>query len=98
MIVTLDEMKSHLNVTFPDDDVLIQSKIDAAQSLIESELGFLIETQYPTTVPPALMEAVKQTAAHFYENREAVISGTIVAEMPISATDIIRSFRNWSFG
>eukprot|EP00913_Durusdinium_trenchii_P021274 g19987.t1 len=65
-------MKSHLGVTDDADDDLITAKIDAAQAWIESFLGYEIEDEFET--PPAdLVEAVKQQAAHFFENREAVL-------------------------
>lgn len=104
-IVTMDQVKAQLNQTLDLDDALILRKIDAAQSHIENLLGFKIETQYPpttddppaSTVPPALAECVCQLAAHWYENREAVLVGVNAQALPIGVEDIVREFRNWSW-
>ena len=96
MSVSLDDMKAHLNVTFSDDDALITSKVAAAQSIVEAELGFVLAEKFTDTIPAALLEAIKQVAAHLYENREAV-SEYRAYDLPHSADDIVRNFRNWSF-
>jgi hypothetical protein len=70
MIVTVDQMKDQLNVLSSDDDEIIERKIAAAQSHIERLLGFKIEETYGGTdqeeIPPALVEAVCQLAAHWF--------------------------------
>ncbi|AQZ50531.1 head-tail connector protein [Martelella mediterranea] len=101
MIVTLDEMKAHLNITGDQDDALIGKKIAAAQNHIERLLGFKIEETYggaeQEDVPESLAEAVMQLAAHWYENREAVIVGVTAIPMPLGVREIIREYRDWSF-
>lgn len=101
MIVTLDEMKAHLNITGDQDDALIGKKIAAAQNHIERLLGFKIEETYggaeQEDIPASLAEAVMQLAAHWYENREAVIVGVTAIPMPLGVREIIREYRDWSF-
>ncbi|WP_421360287.1 head-tail connector protein [Agrobacterium rosae] len=101
MIVTVPEMKAQLNLTgIPgtDDDALIERKIMAAQDYIERLLGFKIETTYPDGIPPSLVEAVCQTAAHWYENREATLVGVSAQELPFGVWPIVNEFREYSFG
>ena len=98
-IVTLDDMKEHLALTGDqqDDDMLIQIKLDAAQSLIERMLGFGLIERYAVAyaVPPDLREAVMQLAAWWYENREAVMErGT---PLPFGVAEIVEANRDWSF-
>ncbi len=97
MIVDVPTLKEQLRVDFEDDDALVGRKIAAAQDLIERHLGFRIEEEYPTDVPPALTEAVCQLVGHWYENREAVIVGVSAQELPLNVADIVREYRNWSW-
>jgi len=47
-----------------------------------------------TNTPPApIVHAVKMLAAHFYENRRAVIVGTISSEIPYGIKAIINPYR-----
>ena len=47
-----------------------------------------------TTVPHKYKQAIRLLAANFYENREATISGTIIAEIPYALKMLIYSLRN----
>jgi hypothetical protein len=104
MIVTVPELKEQLNIT-PDlgsgDDAMLGRKIAAAQGYIERLLGFKIEETYggedQDEVPPALAEAVLQTAAHWYENREAILVGVSAQELPFGVLSIVNEYREYSF-
>lgn len=104
-IVSLAQLKEQLNLS-PDlgtgDDALLGRKIEAAQNHIERLLGFKIEETYGGTdqeeIPPSLVEAVCQVAAHWYENREATLVGVTAQELPFGVWDIVREYREWSFG
>lgn len=105
MIVDVELLKQQLNATgIPgtDDDALIERKIDAAQNHIERLLGFKIEETYGGTdqdeIPPALVEAVCQLAAHWYENREATLVGVSAQELPFGVWQIVNEYREYSFG
>ncbi|MGO7541858.1 head-tail connector protein [Rhizobium ruizarguesonis] len=93
-IVDLVAAKAHMNVTFSDDDNLIEGKIEAAQAHIESLLGFAIEEEFET-VPADLKQAVLALVAHFYENREA--TGVNLFEVPMSVWDVVRQRRSYAF-
>lgn len=97
MIVSLEELKAHLNITTAIDDALLPAKIAAAQSQLEGWLGYAIEEEYDD-VPPALKEAVLQLAAHWYENREATLVGVNAQSLPLGFEDIVANFRRYSFG
>lgn len=82
---------------------LIANDADAAAN------GFKLETNSPAvtlsgptmtggvTPLPAIAEAVRRLAAHFYENREAVMVGASVDELPLGVWDLITPFRKWGF-
>jgi len=98
-IITLDEMKEHLAWTDDlgtDDDAVIQRCVDGAQMLIEAHLGHSIAETYDTT-PAPLGVAVAMLAAHFYENREAVVTGTIATPLPWAVDSIVDAYRDRSF-
>ena len=97
MIVDLPTLKEHLRVDFSDDDAVIERKIAAAQDHIERHLGYVIAEEYPDGAPAALVEAVCQLVGHWYEHREAVVTGTITSDMPLNVADIVREYRNWSW-
>ncbi|QFY60365.1 phage gp6-like head-tail connector protein [Rhizobium grahamii] len=96
-VVTLDEMKAHLGVTDDADNTLIEGKIAAAQAWIEQYLGYEIETEFPDEVPADLVDAVKQQAAHAFENRESTVVGVTIQAAPNGVEDVIRNRRNYSW-
>ncbi|MFS8123772.1 head-tail connector protein [Rhizobium sp. BR 250] len=105
MIVSLTELKQQLNLTpdfGTDDDGLLERKISAAQNHVERLLGFQIEETYGGTdqdeIPPALVEAVCQLAAHWFENREATLVGVNGQELPFGVWQIVNEYREYSFG
>jgi uncharacterized phiE125 gp8 family phage protein len=46
-----------------------------------------------TNRPPALVQAVKMFIAHLFTNREAVVTGTITAEIPLGFQALCAQFR-----
>lgn len=95
-IVTTAEMKAHLNIIDNVDDSLIDSKVSAAQTMLEQQLGYAIEDEFEEP-PDDLREAVCLLAAHFYENREATVIGVSASLLPLGVKDIIRERRNYSW-
>lgn len=45
------------------------------------------------SVPTAIKQAIMIVVAHWFEHREPVITGTIVAEVPMSATALLGPYR-----
>ena len=98
MIVDLATVKQQLGVTTDLDDAMIERKIGAAQDHVERLLGYKIEEEFaPGAIPPSLVEAVCQLAAHWYENREATLVGVSAQQLPLGVQDILREYRSWSF-
>ncbi|GGA81239.1 hypothetical protein GCM10011491_05640 [Brucella endophytica] len=102
--ITLEGLKAQLNFT-PDmgvnDDALLERKLAAALDHVERLLGFRIDETYGAPeqqpVPPSLIEAIYQLAAHWYENREASIVGVNAQEVPFGVRQIVNEYRDWSF-
>ena len=94
-VVTLADIKAHLNVTSSADDALITDKIAAAESWIAAFTG----ADWPPAdpVPDALKEAVRQLAGHLYANREASLVGITVSQLPFGLLDLLAPYRAWSF-
>lgn len=44
-------------------------------------------------IPPNLVHAVRLAAGHFYENREMVVQGTIITQVPEGVNALIAPFR-----
>jgi Phage QLRG family, putative DNA packaging. len=103
-IVTLIQLKEQL--AFSDDlgvvdDDLLARKLAAAQNHIERLLGYKIEETFggdgQEPIPPALVEAVSQLAAWWYEQREAVNVGNIVTSVPFGVAEIVIEYREFTF-
>jgi uncharacterized phage protein (predicted DNA packaging) len=76
MLVTLAEAKLHLRVNQSSEDSLIEMYIEAAGDMIEKYLN------QPAPAVPAVRAAALLMVAGLYENREDVITGTIVEDNP----------------
>jgi len=101
MIANLDALKEHVYVDFDDDNEELERLLFGAQDHIERLLGFKIEKRFDVNkgdeIPAALIVAVCQLAAHWFEHRENVITGTITSNLPMTVNDIIREYRDWSW-
>jgi len=42
---------------------------------------------------PSILAAVRLTLGHLYANRESVVTGVSVAELPLGVTDLLRPYR-----
>lgn len=93
MTVSLDSMKAHLGVTEDYDDTLIAEKIAVATAFIEAQIGKPFADFDP--IPAPLLEAVRQVAAHLYENREATIIDGSALEVPFGVAELIGPYVEW---
>lgn len=76
--VTLEEAKLYLRVGHDDEDALISDLIVAAREYCET----YTEQEYTgsAVIPRRVKQAILILVADMYENREAQIVGTIVAQ------------------
>jgi uncharacterized phage protein (predicted DNA packaging) len=98
-VIDVSDLKAHLNITTDADDALLAEKIEAAESWIAAFTGaeFAGEDWPPDPVPGALKEAIRQLAAHLYENREASLVGITASELPFGLLDLLAPYRAWTF-
>lgn len=101
-IATLADLKDQLAFTSDigsEDDTLLQQKLDAAHNHVERLLGFCIEAEFggvdQDPIPPVLVEAILQLAAHWYDNREA--GSEAIRELPFGVREIITEYREFTF-
>nr|WP_246252543.1 head-tail connector protein [Ancylobacter pratisalsi] len=94
-IVTLAELEAHLRVDDGEEDAGLSDMLEAARRHIEAWVGLLDDFE---EVPADLVEALKQLAGHFYENREATSDGqATLSEVPFGFHDLIGPYRRWEF-
>lgn len=104
MTVTLDDAKTHLNLTTGDDSALVQRLLSAAQDWLESQLGYKLVDKFtsgsPATlnIPPALDQAVLLMVGHWFATREATLIGVSAAPLPLGVSEIVQDWRDWSWG
>lgn len=98
-IVTVEDAKTHMNVTTDADDDLIAGKIAAAEAWIAKFIGFALDDAetFPDGTPEPLKEAVRQLVAHLYENREASIVGISMSDVSPGLFDLMSPYRAWCF-
>lgn len=94
-VIELADLKAHLNVTFDTDDDLITGKIEAAEDWIAMFVG--MDWPPASPVSGALKEAIRQLAAHLYENREASLVGVTSQDLPFGLLDLLTPYRAWAF-
>lgn len=93
-LVPLDTIKLHLRVDHSAEDVLIELY---AESALAWALWFcdnprLVEVgDFPASFKAALLLLI----GHSYANREAIVTGTITAELPMAVESLLWSSRDW---
>jgi uncharacterized phage protein (predicted DNA packaging) len=100
MAVDIDDLKAQLVVEGSDDDGILARLLTAATYFVQSQIGFAIDdaAEFPDGTPADLEHAILMIAASWFENREAVISGTIIASVPMGVDEIVANYRRYSFG
>jgi uncharacterized phage protein (predicted DNA packaging) len=93
-VVTLESLKAHLNVTTDVDDALIGEKLAAAAEWVSKLTAISADA---TDIPAPVNEAVRQLAAHLYENREASLVGVTAQSLPFGMMDLLDPYRAWVF-
>ena len=94
-LLPIELIRKHLRLDYEDEDDLIALY---AESALAWALWFcdnpkLLEVEdFPASFKAALLLLI----GHSYANREAVVVGTITAEVPIAVESLLWSSRNWS--
>lgn len=98
-VASVDELKEEL--AFTDDlgtadDAMLQRHLDAAQGVIERNLGFNLADEYPEAgdLPAAIKQGVLWLAVDFYEGRGIPQRGD---GLPPHVDQIVSAYREWSF-
>lgn len=107
-ILALDMVKSHLRVTWADEDQLIGIYHAAAEGAAvsflnrkvfrdDASMADAVEAgtagDDPMVANAEFHAAVLLTAGHLYNNREDVVVGAAVAELPQGARDFLQPYR-----
>ena len=102
MLLDLPTVKLHLRVTEPDEDDLIGLYATAAE---EFAMQFLGRTIYATelaqgldtagiVINPAIQAALLLIVGHLYANREDVLAGVSVAQLPNGSQYLLQPYRS----
>jgi len=97
-IVSLEAMRKWLGLITHDDDAILCGNIAAAQIAIENRTGKAFADYYDEDtgkyvgIPDPLILATKMLAAHWYENRELVLTGDRMVALPWNAIDLIEPY------
>lgn len=86
--ITLAEAKLHLRVDHVDEDALIAALITAAREAAEHQIGGSLDVLWPGgDVPASIRQWMLLTIGALYANRESVITGISVSQLPRSLAD-----------
>lgn len=101
-MIDLAIVKAHLRVTHDAEDALIQGYTDAALSTFELWTNRKLVGEGDALPEPvgnamAVTKAIRQGAllliGHWYASREAVVVGTITAELPMATNALWKPHR-----
>ena len=76
-MITVENVKSYLNIDFSDNDVLLQTYIDRVKDRAATVIGCYIDT--PELDTPELDGAMLEDVAHMYANRGESVTGSDTA-------------------
>jgi uncharacterized phage protein (predicted DNA packaging) len=91
--VSLSDMKAHLRLDADDtgEDTYLSAMIVAARRSIELQINrSLADPDFAADDVIVVAHAIRLMVGSWYANREAVITGTIVTEMPMGVAALLR--------
>jgi uncharacterized phage protein (predicted DNA packaging) len=98
----LPYVKEYLKVDFSEDDNVISALTLAAQSYINTMLGYKVTDRFNTVdgAPDELTVACLMIISHWYENRQVQTPGTLGDEIKFAVSAIIDAHKepfkeNW---
>ena len=89
MIVTVDEVKTHLRIEDDDEDMYLESLIAQAQAVAED----FCRTQFSEAAPEPVRLAVLLFVSHYYENRDNP-DRAVYATMRIAFENLLYPYRD----
>lgn len=96
-MTALTDLKAQLNIIDDDsEDATLATMIADALDHTGSAIGADAPVSYDDA-PGGIRRAVLMLAAHFYENREAVLVGIGSNELPLGYYDLIAPHQKWVF-
>jgi uncharacterized phage protein (predicted DNA packaging) len=93
-MIALDLVKTHLRVDGVEEDQLIEGYVDAAIAHVEQHCDRVLVEGVPVlpdqmALTKDVRQAVLLLVGHWYANREAVVIGTITAEVPLAVDRLL---------
>lgn len=90
--------KKHLRLSpnSTEHDALAQIYLDAAERAAADRIGIELgsgEGEQP--VNAAITAAILLIGGHLFENREAVVTGTIATALPLAVESLLAPYRRW---
>ncbi len=91
------EVKPHCQVDFADHDALIAGYLAAAEAHVGNYCRRDFDTDFGDGSWPAPVKtAIQMLVAHYYRNREAVVTGTGAVALPMAVTDLLAAYREFT--
>ena len=89
-------VKEYLKVDFDDEDTLISTIIVAAQSYIQTMIGYKVSVEWPDRddIPDELTIAALMLIAHWFDQRQFQTPGTLGIEISYAITAIVAAHAN----
>jgi uncharacterized phage protein (predicted DNA packaging) len=97
MIVSLEEVKRHLNIEeeYTDEDIYLNDLIKASEDAIRVNLDVSsLDELTEEGCPPSVTHAVLLLIGNLYMNREPVIQGSVM-KVPYTLDYLIAHYRNY---
>lgn len=88
-MITLEEAKSWLRIDYDDDDTDIEMLIDSAKEYIKNATNPNINTE-----SKLFNLAMRMLIQHWYDNRSAVLIGSISKSLELSLNSILIQINN----
>ena len=96
MLLTVDDLKKHLNIDHDEDDAYIADLISVAQDAVETYLNRPIVDFVDArgTLKPAIRHACRLLVGTYYANRESVVFST-PSELPDGVIALLLPLRRF---
>lgn len=94
--LNLEFVREYLKVDYEDEDRTIEMLIVASRSYIETMLGYKISKHWTDSndIPDELTVASLLLIAHWFDNRQMQIAGTVGNEIKFALTAIVEAHKS----